>query len=76
MSSNKKSPSVKELMDALIDEIVKVRTTKGWSTYDMETKTGIRQSNITRLETKKAKPNLETMLKITTALGIELKLVY
>lgn len=72
----KKVITLEEKISNFVNELATIRKSKGVSTYTLETMTGIRQANITRMETGKATPNLETILKYTTALDIELKLVY
>ena len=57
---------------ALIDELVSIRKSKGWSQQDLSDACGLKQSVIARLESKKNTPTLSTVYKITDALGVAL----
>lgn len=57
----------------IIENLKKLREGKGISTYQLSNLTGISQPNISRLErpTSNSLPTLETLLKITEALQVE-----
>lgn len=60
---------------AIIDSLADMRRTKGITQRELADMCGLTQSVIARLESKKSAPNLETVLKITEALGCELKII-
>jgi transcriptional regulator with XRE-family HTH domain len=69
---------VKSIKDHCVDIIVdlkKIRESKGITTAQMEVLTGIRQPNITRLETLNYLPSLQTVIKYAEALNVEIKLI-
>lgn len=54
---------------ALIDEIVEIRKSKGWTQQDLAKACGLTQSVIARIERKKSIPTLATFQKIILAMG-------
>ena len=59
---------------ALIDDLVELRKTKGWSQKQLSGVCGLTQSVIARIESKKSVPTITTLQKIVNALGAELTL--
>lgn len=52
----------------LIDEIVQIRKQKGWTQQDLSKASGLSQSVIARVESKKTVPTIVTLHKIVNAL--------
>lgn len=55
-----------------ISSLQQIRQQKGLSTGDLAELTGLRKGNIERIEAGAYKPNLETIMRITDALGVDL----
>ena len=60
---------------ALIGKIVEAREEKGISQRDLANMTGIKQPVISRMETLKTTPQLNTILKLLVPLGYTLEVV-
>ena len=60
---------------AIIDRLVERRLDRGMTQKDLAAACGLTQAAIGRLESKRAVPQLDTLLKIATALECELFLV-
>ena len=60
---------------ALIGELIKARKEKGITQKQLEEMSGIKQPVIARMETGKANPQLETVLKVLALLGMTLAIV-
>ena len=60
---------------AIIDELVKLRKTKGLTQRELAKAANLAQPAIARLESKAATPKLDTLLKVAAALDYELELV-
>ncbi|MBQ8893412.1 MAG: helix-turn-helix transcriptional regulator [Clostridia bacterium] len=59
---------------ALIDQLIDLRIEKGMTQRDLAVAAGVAQPMIARLERKTTIPQLNTLLKITEALGCTLTL--
>lgn len=59
--------------DEVIDRFLKTRKEKGFSVLRLSTESGISRSHIYYIETKKVSPSIDTLEKLATAMGIELK---
>mgnify|MGYP004456267279 CR=1 FL=1 len=59
----------------IIDQLIEQRHNKGMTQNDLAQATCLTQSVIARLESKKAVPRLNTVLKIATALECKLEIV-
>lgn len=59
----------------IIDRLIEQRHSKGMTQRDLAQASSLTQSVIARLESKKATPQLDTLIKVATALGCELELV-
>lgn len=59
---------------ALIDDLIALRKEKGWTQKELSEVCGLTQSVIARLERKKVTPQLDTLLKVASALGCKLEL--
>ena len=57
---------------ALIDELIKLRKAKGWSQNDLATASGLTQSVVGRIESKKSVPTITTLCRMVDALGATL----
>lgn len=66
--------TVEEIAD-IISEYVKTREEKGLTQGELAELSGIKQSAISRLESLKAIPQLDTMLRILKPLGLRLAVV-
>ena len=60
---------------AIIDTLIEQRKEKGMTQKDLAKATKLTQSVIARLESKKATPQLDTLLKIVSALDCNIALV-
>lgn len=78
-SKEKKIENVKVDIETLIAQVVNdlkdIREEEGVTTSELETISGIKQPNITRMETGGSTPNLRTVLIISDALGYDLKFI-
>lgn len=64
-----------DLRVAIIGELIKAREEKGYSQKTLEDLSGIKQSAIARLESGKAVPQLDTILRLLLPLGKTLAVV-
>lgn len=60
---------------ALIDRLIEERHRQGMTQKELASAASLTQSVIARLESKKAMPQLDTLLKVAGALGCELEIV-
>lgn len=60
---------------AIIDRLIEERHYQGLSQKELAAAASLTQSVIARLESKKATPQLDTLLKVTAALGCSLEIV-
>ena len=63
-----------ELEHQIISMLIRLRAENHLSQKDLSELTGIRQSNISRIETGKARPDLATLERIAQATGKKLEL--
>ena len=59
----------------LVEKIIEARESKGITQAKLAEITGLKQAAISRLETSKAIPRLDTILKLLTPLGYKLAIV-
>lgn len=59
----------------IIDRLIEQRHNKGMTQKDLAKAASLTQSVIARLESKKATPQLDTLLKVAAALGCNLEVV-
>lgn len=59
----------------IIDKLIEERHIKGLTQKELAIATGLTQSVIARMESKKAVPQLDTLLKITSALDCNVEIV-
>ncbi|MBQ7302657.1 MAG: helix-turn-helix transcriptional regulator [Clostridia bacterium] len=59
----------------IIDRLIEERHHRGMTQQDLADAANLTQSVIARLESKKATPQLDTLLKIASALECELEIV-
>lgn len=64
-----------ERCSEVIDRLIERRHEKGMTQKELAAVSGLTQSVIARLESKRAVPQLDTLLRVAEALGCELKLV-
>ena len=65
----------KQQIASRIAEIISTeRKIKGYSCYELSKRTGINTSQIMRIESGNNIPNTETLMKICSALAIQIKL--
>ena len=57
---------------AIIDKLIELRKAKGLTQKELAQASSLTQSVIARLESKKATPQLDTLLKVASALGLSL----
>lgn len=60
---------------AVIDRLIEARHLRGMTQKELAKAASLTQSVIARLESKKAVPQLDTLLKVTAALGCEMQIV-
>ena len=58
----------------VIRAIVNARTSQNMTQKELAEKTGIRQSNISRIENGSASPTIDTLARIAAGLGKQLKI--
>ena len=59
----------------IIDKLIKQRKEKGMTQKELAQATELTQSVIARMESKKAVPQLDTLLKVVTALDCNLAII-
>lgn len=59
----------------VIDQLIAERRRQGISQRKLAEKAGFPQSVIARLESKKVSPNIDTLMKVTVALGCKIAIV-
>lgn len=64
-----------ECCQSIIDNLIEQRKSKGLTQRDLAKATNLTQSVIARLESKKAIPQLDTLLKVVRALDCNLEIV-
>ena len=64
-----------ESCSLIIDSLIEQRRSKGMTQKELAIASSLTQSVIARLESKKATPQLDTLLKIASALGCELAII-
>lgn len=67
-----------QIREKCLDVIAKLkaaREKKGISTYQLAEITGLKQSNISRLENGSYMPNLYTLMRVASGLGVDLKII-
>lgn len=60
----------------IIDQYIAIRKQKGYSQEKIAEMTGIARTNIVRIESKMNVPTLEILLKLATALDMELEIKF
>lgn len=76
-----KDPELKAAYDALEPEykiaesLIKARIAKKWTQEELAAHAGVTQNTITRLESGTTNPTVETISRVASALGKELRLV-
>lgn len=64
-----------ENCSVIIDRLIELRHKQGMTQKDLAKAACLTQSVIARLESKKATPQLDTLLKVATALGYSLAII-
>ena len=59
----------------LIGKLIEARETKGFTQAQLAAAAGIKQSAIARMESLKATPQIDTLLKVLTPMGYKLAIV-
>lgn len=67
--------SVSEDCALIIDSLIEQRRSKGMTQKELAKASCLTQSVIARLESKKATPQLNTLLKVASALGCDIAVV-
>lgn len=60
---------------SLIDRLISIRKDKGMTQNDLAKAACLTQSVIARMESKKATPQLDTLLKVVAALDCDLEVI-
>jgi ribosome-binding protein aMBF1 (putative translation factor) len=68
----RKKLMIAEEISEIIESIVNARIEKGISQRELAELCGIKQSAIARMETLQAMPRLDTLIKISSSLGVKL----
>lgn len=63
-----------QIANRIAEIISKARKQEGYSCYELSKRTGIHTSQIMRIESGNNIPNTETLMKICSALAIQIKL--
>lgn len=66
---------VPEVSFDLIDSLVELRKSKGWTQRELSLACGMSQPVIARIESKRSIPSIATFQKIAAALGASLSLI-
>ena len=66
---------MREECNAIIDRLIEERHHRGMTQKDLAQAANLTQPVIARLESKKALPQLDTLLKVASALGCELQII-
>ena len=61
-----------ESCSKLIDQVIELRKSKGWTQHDLAMASHLTQSVIARIETKKSTPTLATFQKLVSSMGATL----
>ena len=61
---------------AVVQAIINARQTTGLTQKELSDRTGIAQSDISRLEHGNAKPSIKTLKRLATAMGKHLKIAF
>lgn len=64
-----------ENCSVIIDSLIERRHSKGMTQKELAKAAGLTQSVIARLESKKATPQLDTLLKVASALSCDITVV-
>ncbi len=64
-----------EASSRVIDALIEERHKKGMTQTELASSCSLTQSGIAHLESKKASPQLDTLMKVATALGCDIKVV-
>lgn len=64
-----------ENCSAIIDRLIEQRHIRGMTQKELAEASSLTQSVIARLESKKVMPQLDTLLKVASALGCDIALV-
>ena len=64
-----------ESCSLIIDSLIEQRHSKGMTHKEIDKASSLTQSVIARLESKKATPQLDTLLKVASALGCDIAVV-
>lgn len=61
--------------EKIINDLIVRRTELGWTQKDLAQAAKLTQSAVARMESKKAVPQLDTLIKVLSALGCKLEIV-
>lgn len=64
-----------EYCASIIDRLTEQRKAKGWTQKDLASAANLTQSVIARMESKKATPQLDTLVKVVLALDCSLEVI-
>jgi len=82
LKEQKKDPKFKKEYDALepefmiIQAMIDARKNSGLTQKDLAEKTGIAQSDISKLENGSANPSLRTLQRLAAGMGMQLKIEF
>ncbi len=77
-----KNPEFKKEYDALEDEfsiinaMIEARKNTGMTQKELSERTGIAQSDISKIETGEANPSLKTLKRLAAGMGMQMRLVF
>lgn len=82
LASRLQNPEFKEEWDSsqleyqIQSELIKARSESKMTQSELATKSGVRQSNISRIENGNALPKLDTLAALASAMGKKLKISF
>ena len=65
-----------QIAGSIADTVKKERERMGWTLYKLSQKTGITAGNLCRIESGMYCPRIDTVIRIFSALGLELVVVH
>lgn len=71
----RKRPEAEDGRVAIIDELIRLRQSRGITQQKLEELSGVKQPVIARMETGRTSPQIDTLLKILAPMGMTLAVV-
>lgn len=74
--SLKQQESTKDITDCIIRELLRARRTTGLTQKELSSRTGIAQSDISKLERGIGNPSLKTLARLAEGMDLQLSLTF